>query len=239
MAYGSPTPSARGRTTLDPLALLGLLCAVTKKHRTGHLRRSKFRSAIRSSTRTASRLSICCRADGFVSASAPARPNTTSTRAGRLRHAVQGAAGHARGDAAHLERRGGLRSRDLRLAGHRGRPAGDARRLAQPRWINLAAQPARAGSPRASTVNGRTSRSGLACIARPAAHARSSPISSLISGRTPALADRPAADHLLGRRRRAQPRDRLKRLADMGIDDALVVCPFDDPMQLEAIRALF
>ncbi len=36
----------------------------------------------------------------------------------------------------------------------------------------------------------------------------------------------------------AEARIRLKRLADMGIDDALVVCPFDDPSQLETIRAL-
>lgn len=31
---------------------------------------------------------------------------------------------------------------------------------------------------------------------------------------------------------------RLKRLADMGVDDALIVCPFDDPSQLETIRGL-
>jgi alkanesulfonate monooxygenase SsuD/methylene tetrahydromethanopterin reductase-like flavin-dependent oxidoreductase (luciferase family) len=37
----------------------------------------------------------------------------------------------------------------------------------------------------------------------------------------------------------AEARDRLKRLEDMGIDDALLVCPFDDPDQLETIRGLF
>jgi len=36
----------------------------------------------------------------------------------------------------------------------------------------------------------------------------------------------------------AEARERLKRLADMGIDDALVVCPFEDPTQLEIIRGL-
>jgi alkanesulfonate monooxygenase SsuD/methylene tetrahydromethanopterin reductase-like flavin-dependent oxidoreductase (luciferase family) len=35
-----------------------------------------------------------------------------------------------------------------------------------------------------------------------------------------------------------QARDKLKRLADMGIDDALIVCPFEDPSQLETIRGL-
>ena len=35
-----------------------------------------------------------------------------------------------------------------------------------------------------------------------------------------------------------EAKDRLKRLEDMGIDDALLVCPYDDPDQLEAIRAL-
>lgn len=35
-----------------------------------------------------------------------------------------------------------------------------------------------------------------------------------------------------------EAKSRLKRLADMGIDDALVVCPFDDPSQLETIRGL-
>src|ERR1700722_2045338 len=36
----------------------------------------------------------------------------------------------------------------------------------------------------------------------------------------------------------AQARDKLKRLADMGIDDALIVCPFKDSSQLETIRGL-
>jgi alkanesulfonate monooxygenase SsuD/methylene tetrahydromethanopterin reductase-like flavin-dependent oxidoreductase (luciferase family) len=36
----------------------------------------------------------------------------------------------------------------------------------------------------------------------------------------------------------AEARARLRRLADTGIDDALVVCPFDDPSQLETIRGL-
>ena len=36
----------------------------------------------------------------------------------------------------------------------------------------------------------------------------------------------------------AGAREKLKRLADMGIDDALIVCPFDDPSQLETIRGL-
>ena len=36
----------------------------------------------------------------------------------------------------------------------------------------------------------------------------------------------------------AEARDRLKRLADMGIDDALIVCPFEDLSQLEIIRGL-
>jgi alkanesulfonate monooxygenase SsuD/methylene tetrahydromethanopterin reductase-like flavin-dependent oxidoreductase (luciferase family) len=35
-----------------------------------------------------------------------------------------------------------------------------------------------------------------------------------------------------------EARDRLKRLEDMGVDDALIVCPFDDPSQLETIRRL-
>ena len=30
----------------------------------------------------------------------------------------------------------------------------------------------------------------------------------------------------------------LRRLADTGVDDALIVCPFDDPSQLETIRGL-
>jgi hypothetical protein len=33
-------------------------------------------------------------------------------------------------------------------------------------------------------------------------------------------------------------RDTLKRLVDLGFDDALLICPFDDPDQLEAIRGL-
>ena len=37
----------------------------------------------------------------------------------------------------------------------------------------------------------------------------------------------------------AEARDRLKRLADMGVDDALLVCPFDAPDQLAAMRNLW
>lgn len=36
----------------------------------------------------------------------------------------------------------------------------------------------------------------------------------------------------------AEARERLKRLEGMGIDDALLVCPYGDPGQLEAIRSL-
>jgi len=36
----------------------------------------------------------------------------------------------------------------------------------------------------------------------------------------------------------AEARSQLRRLADTGIDDALIVCPFDDPSQLETIRGL-
>jgi alkanesulfonate monooxygenase SsuD/methylene tetrahydromethanopterin reductase-like flavin-dependent oxidoreductase (luciferase family) len=36
----------------------------------------------------------------------------------------------------------------------------------------------------------------------------------------------------------AEARDQLRRLGDIGIDDALIVCPFDDPAQLETIRSL-
>ncbi len=33
-------------------------------------------------------------------------------------------------------------------------------------------------------------------------------------------------------------RERLRRLADLGVDDALLVCPWDAPEQLDDIRAL-
>ncbi|WP_428486893.1 LLM class flavin-dependent oxidoreductase [Rhodopila sp.] len=36
----------------------------------------------------------------------------------------------------------------------------------------------------------------------------------------------------------AQARDRLKRLEDLGIDDALLVCPWDDLAQLKTVAAL-
>jgi alkanesulfonate monooxygenase SsuD/methylene tetrahydromethanopterin reductase-like flavin-dependent oxidoreductase (luciferase family) len=36
----------------------------------------------------------------------------------------------------------------------------------------------------------------------------------------------------------AEAKAQLRRLADTGIDDALIVCPFDDPEQLETIRGL-
>jgi alkanesulfonate monooxygenase SsuD/methylene tetrahydromethanopterin reductase-like flavin-dependent oxidoreductase (luciferase family) len=48
---------------------------------------------------------------------------------------------------------------------------------------------------------------------------------------------RPLSISLIGQTP-AGARDILQRLADMGIDDALIVCPFDDPSQLETIRGL-
>jgi alkanesulfonate monooxygenase SsuD/methylene tetrahydromethanopterin reductase-like flavin-dependent oxidoreductase (luciferase family) len=36
----------------------------------------------------------------------------------------------------------------------------------------------------------------------------------------------------------AEARERLKRMEQLGLDDVLLVCPFDDPEQLEMIRAL-
>jgi alkanesulfonate monooxygenase SsuD/methylene tetrahydromethanopterin reductase-like flavin-dependent oxidoreductase (luciferase family) len=36
----------------------------------------------------------------------------------------------------------------------------------------------------------------------------------------------------------AEARERLERLADLGVDDVLLVPPFDNPAQLEALRAL-
>jgi hypothetical protein len=36
----------------------------------------------------------------------------------------------------------------------------------------------------------------------------------------------------------AEARDRLARIASLGIDDALLVCPDDDPGQLDTIRKL-
>ena len=36
----------------------------------------------------------------------------------------------------------------------------------------------------------------------------------------------------------AEARAQLRRLADTGVDDALIVCPFEDPSQLETIRGL-
>jgi hypothetical protein len=36
----------------------------------------------------------------------------------------------------------------------------------------------------------------------------------------------------------AEARARLQRLADLGVDDALLVVPEDDPGQLETIRGL-
>jgi alkanesulfonate monooxygenase SsuD/methylene tetrahydromethanopterin reductase-like flavin-dependent oxidoreductase (luciferase family) len=37
----------------------------------------------------------------------------------------------------------------------------------------------------------------------------------------------------------AEAKDRLKRVADLGVDDALLVVPFDDPDQLETMRGLW
>src|SRR5262249_43953480 len=37
----------------------------------------------------------------------------------------------------------------------------------------------------------------------------------------------------------ADAKARLRRLADTGVDDALLVCPFGDPGQLERIRDLY
>lgn len=35
-----------------------------------------------------------------------------------------------------------------------------------------------------------------------------------------------------------EARDRLNRLEDLGLDDALLICPWNDPGQLEAMASL-
>jgi hypothetical protein len=37
---------------------------------------------------------------------------------------------------------------------------------------------------------------------------------------------------------KTEARERLRRLEDIGVDDALLVCPSDDPKQLDAIAEL-
>jgi hypothetical protein len=129
-------------------------------------------------------------------------------RPGRFRDSLQGPAWHAGGDAPYLEWRGRVWASVVRLARHRGRSAGPSGRLAQSALDQ-------SGGKRA-------------IVANIFADFRENPEGSPIG--------RPLTISLICSP--AEARERLKRLADTGVDDALVVCPFEDPAQLETIRGL-
>lgn len=107
-----------------------------------------------------------------------------------------------------------------------------------PRWINLAAQQCQGWI--ASGIHGSWEDAELGLRMYREAGGKRAIIANIVTDlrpEPPALAiSRPLGISLV-----CPPdvaRERLQRLAELGFDDALLVCPADDPSQLETIRTL-
>lgn len=227
----------RGRATLDPLSTIGLLCAVTRKvelgtcviqvpvrHPIEHAHRvqtvnllsgGRFRFGVGTGS---------TKADfDVVQADFDARFKLLPGMLEEMRRAWNGEAVH--GPALTL------------WPGTEGGPPVMLGAWRSPRWINLAA---RLDGWISSGIHSkwedveiglrmyREAGGKRAIVANIFADFRPNPEGSPIG--------RPLTISLICSP--SEARDRLKRLADMGVDDALVVCPFEDPSQLETIRGL-
>ncbi len=228
----------RGRTTLDPLSAMGVLCAVTKKIELGTC---VIQVPVRQSVEHAHRVQTI---------------NLLSN--GRFRFGIGTGSTKADFDVvqANFETRfkvlPGMLDEMQRAwdgkpvfgpalsvwPGTEGGPQVMLGAWRSPRWINLAAkldgwissgihskwEDVEIGLKMYRDAGGKR-----AIVANIFADFRENPDDSPIG--------RPMTISLIGQSP-AGARDRLKQLADMGVDDALIVCPFDDPSQLETIRGL-
>jgi len=228
----------RGRTTLDPLSALGLLCAVTKRVELGTC---VIQVPVRHPVEHAHRVQTINLLSG-----------------GRFRFGV--GTGSTKADFDCVEADFDTRFKVLpgmlevmrrtwngeAVNGHPisvwpGTEGGPPMMLGawrSPRWINLAAkldgwissgihskwEDVEIGLRMYREAGGKR-----AIVANIFADFRPNPEGSPIG--------RPLTISLIGESPR-EAGDKLKHLADMGIDDALVVCPFEDPSQLETIRGL-
>ncbi len=105
------------------------------------------------------------------------------------------------------------------------------------RWINLAAQHCQGWI--ASGIHSKWEDIEIGTAMYRAAGGARAIVANILTDLRPNPAVNPLAHHVnLSIHSSATGRDMLRRLADIGIDDALLICPFDDPGQLEAIRAL-
>jgi len=230
---------ARGRTTLDPYSALGLLCAVTKKIELGTC---VVQVPIRHPVEHAHRVQTINLLSG-----------------GRFRFGVGTGSTKADFDAVQADFDARFKVLPGMLEAMRrtwkGEPVyGPALSLwpgteggppvllgawRSPRWINLAAHHCQGWIASGIHSKWEDIEIGLgmyrdaggtrAVVANIFADFRPNPEDSPIG--------RPLTISLIGQSP-AEARDKLKRLADMGVDDALIVCPFDDPSQLETIRGL-
>jgi alkanesulfonate monooxygenase SsuD/methylene tetrahydromethanopterin reductase-like flavin-dependent oxidoreductase (luciferase family) len=229
---------ARGRTTLDPLSTIGLLCAVTKRielgtcviqvpvrHPVEHAHRvqtinllsgGRFRFGVGSGS---------TKADfDAVEADFDTRFKVLPGMLEVMRRTWNGEAVH--GPALSV------------WPGTEGGPPVMLGAWRSPRWINLAAHHCQGWIASGIHSKWEDVEIGLgmyreaggkrAIVANIFADFRDNPEGSPIG--------RPLTISLICPP--AEARDRLKRLEDMGIDDALIVCPFEDPSQLETIRRL-
>ena len=107
-----------------------------------------------------------------------------------------------------------------------------------PRWINLAAQHCQGWI--ASGIHGSWQDAELGLRMYREAGGQRAIIANIFTDLRPdpqiPAASRPLGVSLICPP--AEARDRLRRIEDLGFDDALLVCPADDPTQLETIRTL-
>lgn len=106
------------------------------------------------------------------------------------------------------------------------------------RWINLAAQQCQGWI--ASGIHSKWEDIEIGTAMYRTAGGTRAIVANILTDLRPDPAANPLAHHAnLSIGSASAGCDTLRRLADLGIDDALLICPFDDPDQLEAIRELF
>jgi alkanesulfonate monooxygenase SsuD/methylene tetrahydromethanopterin reductase-like flavin-dependent oxidoreductase (luciferase family) len=228
----------RGRTTLDPLSAMGLLCAVTKKIELGTC---VIQVPIRHPVEHAHRAQTINLLSG-----------------GRFRFGVGTGSTKADFDVvqADFETRFKVLPRMLEdmqrtwrgepvhgpaisvWPGTEGGPQMMLGAWRSPRWINLAA---RLDGWISSGIHSKWEDVEIGLRMYREAGGKRAIIANIFADFRPnadgSPIGRPLTISLIGDTP-SEAKARLKRLADMGVDDALIVCPFEDPSQLETIRGL-
>ena len=245
--WASPAMDHRSsprRRPLDPLLFLGALCQATERIELGTcVTEVPLRHPVEQAHR-AQTVNLLSRGRFRFGVGGGLKPGMISMPCSGLSRPLQDAAGSSRGGAGGMGGRTSLRTRPESVARHQERRAAG---FCFGAWREPSLdRPCGQALRRLDRVRGalqrpprRPAQWAWTCSARPVASAPSSPTSS-----PTCVPDTPA--HPLNRARAKttlvsaeyKARDRLRRIADLGFDDALLIVPFGAPEMLDGIRDL-